>query len=83
MKAALDPITPQAVGSFLYSSLGERVFSESWVRAMAALSELRIVGRQPPPSRLIPRPRPKVFRSSVLTAADVGYLYSELECLQW
>jgi hypothetical protein len=51
--------------------------------AVATLSELRVVGRQPPLSRLLPRPRPKMFRSSVLTAADVDYLYSELECLEW
>jgi hypothetical protein len=51
--------------------------------AVATLSELRVVGRQPPFSRLIPRPRPKMFRSSALTANDVDYLYSELECLEW
>jgi hypothetical protein len=51
--------------------------------AVATLSELRVVGRQPPLSRLIPRPRPKMFRSRVLKAGDVDYLYSELECLEW
>jgi hypothetical protein len=51
--------------------------------AAATLSELRVVGRQPPLSRLLPRPRPKMFRSSVLKPADVDYLYSELECLAW
>jgi hypothetical protein len=51
--------------------------------AVATLSELRVVRRRPPLSKLIPRPRPKMFRSSVLTAHDVDYLYSELECLEW
>jgi hypothetical protein len=51
--------------------------------AVATLSELRIVGRPPPLSRIVRRPRPKMFRSSVLTAGDVDYLYSELECLEW
>ena len=51
--------------------------------ALATLSELRVVGLQPPMSRLVPRPRPKMFLSSVLTGADVDYLYSELECLEW
>ena len=51
--------------------------------AVATLSELRVVGRQPPMSRLVPHPRPKMFRSSVLAAEDVDYLYSELECLEW
>jgi hypothetical protein len=51
--------------------------------AVATLSELRVVGRQPPLSRIIPRPRPRMFRSTVLTAEDIDYLYSELECLEW
>jgi hypothetical protein len=51
--------------------------------AVATLSELRVVRRQPPLSRLIHRPRPKMFRSGVLTARDVDYLYSELECVAW
>ena len=52
-------------------------------RAVATLAELRVVKRRPPLSRLVARPRPKMFRSDVLTAADVDYLYSELECLEW
>ena len=49
----------------------------------ATLSELRVVGRQPPMSSIIARPRPKMYRSRILKAADVDYLYSELECLEW
>jgi hypothetical protein len=52
-------------------------------RAVATLSELRVVGRQPPLSRLIAHPRPKMYKSDVLTDDDVDYLYSELECLEW
>jgi hypothetical protein len=52
-------------------------------RAVATLSELRVVGRQPPLSRLIASPRPKMYKSTVLTDDDVDYLYSEMECLEW
>ena len=52
-------------------------------RAVATLCELRVVGRRPPMSRLIDRPRPKMYKRTILTDADVDYLYSELECLEW
>jgi hypothetical protein len=52
-------------------------------RAVATLSELRVVGRQPPLSHLIAHPRPKMYKSDALTDDDVDYLYSELECLEW
>jgi hypothetical protein len=51
--------------------------------ALATLSELRVVGPQPPMSRLVPHPRPKMFRSDLLQSEDIDYLYSELECLEW
>ena len=52
-------------------------------RVLATLCELRIVGGKPPLSRLLGTPRPKMFKSTVLQANDIDYLYSELECLEW
>lgn len=49
----------------------------------AMLAELRVVGRRPPLSRLLPDTRRKMFRSADLDAGAVDYLYSELTCLSW
>ena len=52
-------------------------------RAIATLSELRVVCHRPPLSVVIPKPRPKMFKSTVLTPGSIDYLYSEMECLEW
>lgn len=49
----------------------------------ATLMELRVVGGRPPGTFLLPRARPKMFKSDTLTAEQVDYLYSELTCLPW
>jgi hypothetical protein len=52
-------------------------------RALATLAEERIVGRLPLPSLRLRSPRPRMFRSKRLEAAQVDYLYSELVCVPW
>lgn len=52
-------------------------------RALASLAELRVVGRRPWPSILLPTPRRKMFRSSRLQPEQIDYLYSELVCVAW
>ena len=52
-------------------------------RALITLTESRIAGRPPRLSRLQRSPRPKMFRSSRLTAGSIDYLYSELTCVPW
>ena len=50
---------------------------------LATLTEERVAGRLPLPSLRLRSPRPKMFRSARLEAAQVDYLYSELVCLPW
>ena len=51
--------------------------------ALATLTEERITGRLPWPSLGLRSPRPKMYRSARLDAAQVDYLYSELVCVPW
>lgn len=51
--------------------------------ALATLTEERITGRLPWPSLRLRAPRPKMYRSARLDAAQVDYLYSELVCVPW
>lgn len=50
---------------------------------LATLTELRIVAHRPWLSVLVTTPRPKMFRSERLAAAQFDDLYSELVCLNW
>ncbi|MDM4718583.1 hypothetical protein QTQ03_02830 [Micromonospora sp. WMMA1363] len=50
---------------------------------VATLAELRVVGRRPSLSVLLPDTRRKMFRSDSLDPDDIDYLYSELVCLNW
>lgn len=50
---------------------------------LVALVERRVLGALPPRSRLLPNPRPKMYRSDVLTDDDIDYLYSELTSVPW
>jgi hypothetical protein len=50
---------------------------------LAMLAELRVAGRRPALSRMLANARPKMFRSTELTADQIDYLYSELTCLSW
>lgn len=47
---------------------------------VATLAELRIIGHRPPLSFKLNSP-PKTYRSLSLEAAQIDYLYSELECV--
>lgn len=51
--------------------------------ALVTIAERRIVGKPPRLSRGQQSPRPKMFRSSQLTAGSIDYLYSELTCVPW
>jgi hypothetical protein len=51
--------------------------------ALGSLAELRVIGRQPRFSELRPDFRPKMFRSTHLTADQIDNLYSELVCVPW
>ena len=51
--------------------------------ALATLLEAHVVANRPWPSVELPKPRPRMFRSSSLDAADIDYLYSELACMKW
>lgn len=49
----------------------------------ATLIENRVSGGGPNGSYPLRRARPKMFKSSTLTASQIDYLYSELTCLEW
>jgi hypothetical protein len=51
--------------------------------ALATLAEERIAGPWPMPFLRLRSPRPRMFRSARLEAAQVDYLYSELVCVPW
>jgi hypothetical protein len=51
--------------------------------ALATLLERRVIGQPPVGSIALRRPRPKMFKSSHLGAADIDYLYSELTQIEW
>jgi hypothetical protein len=51
--------------------------------AFATLLEAHVVAHRPWPSVELPTPRPRMFRSPSLDAADIDYLYSELTCMRW
>jgi hypothetical protein len=50
---------------------------------LATLAEIRVVGKRPPLSVMLPSPRPKMFRSRSLRPEQIDYLYSELTCVAW
>jgi hypothetical protein len=52
-------------------------------RILATLAEIRVVGKRPPLSVMLPSSRPKMFRSARLKPEDIDYLYSELTCVAW
>ena len=52
-------------------------------RVLATLAELRIVGSRPGLSRMLPSPRPKMYRSASLDPRQIDDLYSELVCVPW
>lgn len=74
---ASDPSMLSTVGPHLYSHLLLRH------GALATLAELRIVGAAPAVSWRLSRSRPRMFRSSDLSAEHIDYLYSELMCVAW
>ena len=51
--------------------------------AVCTLVEQRVAKVSAPLSRMLARPRPKMFKSDVLTADDIDDLYSELTCVAW
>jgi hypothetical protein len=69
----------------LFRALQRRFQSHLLVRhgILAMLAELRVVGRRPALSRMLPDTRRKMFRSADLKARHIDYLYSELTCLSW
>jgi hypothetical protein len=52
-------------------------------RILVTLAELRVVGSRPPGSFLLPRARPKMFKSNRIESEQVDYLYSELTSIAW
>ena len=50
---------------------------------LVTLAERRVVGSRPPRSIMLPRARPKMFRSDRLKPDQIDYLYSELTCVAW
>lgn len=52
-------------------------------RIPVTLAERRMVGRGTSPSVALRTPRPKMFRSNILQADQVDYLYSELAWVAW
>jgi hypothetical protein len=52
-------------------------------RVLVTLAELRVVGSRPPRSMMLPKARPKMFRSDRLKPDQIDYLYSELTCVAW
>ena len=50
---------------------------------LLTLAEPRVLGFAPAPGRPLAAPRAKMFRSKVLTAPQIDYLYSELALLEW
>jgi hypothetical protein len=52
-------------------------------RVLVTLAERRVVGSRPPRSIMLPRARPKMFRSDRLKPDQIDYLYSELTCVAW
>jgi hypothetical protein len=51
--------------------------------AACTLVEQRVAAVRPAFSRMLARPRPKMFKSDELLAADIDDLYSELTCVAW
>lgn len=52
-------------------------------RLAASLVELRVAGGRPAGSLMLPKPRPKMFRSQDLIEDRIDYMYSELVCVAW
>ena len=52
-------------------------------RVPFSLVERRVAGAAPWPAIRLSSPRPKMFRSTDLSAGQVDYLYSELTCVPW
>lgn len=52
-------------------------------RVAVTLSERRVTRGRPPGSVVLPRSRPKMFRSPSLGPDDIDYLYSELTNVAW
>jgi hypothetical protein len=50
---------------------------------LVTLAELRVVKSRPPRSIILPRARPKMFRSDRLKPDQIDYLYSELTYVAW
>ena len=50
---------------------------------LATLAELRVVTYRPRFSKLLSKPRPKMFKSSHLNPEQIDNLYSELVCVAW
>lgn len=69
----------------LFRAMRRRFQSHLLMRhgVLAMLAELRVVGHRPTLSRLLRRPRRKMFRSADLPERDIDYLYSELTCVSW
>ena len=51
--------------------------------AVCTLVDRRVATVSTPLSRMLGTPRPKMFKSDVLSAGDIDDLYSELTCVPW
>lgn len=69
----------------LFARAARHVYSHLLTRhgILATIAENRVVRSRPRFSILLQSPRPKMFRSSRVPAAQVDYLYSELTCVPW
>ena len=69
----------------LFEEVSSVVFRHLLLRygKLATLVELRVVGKRPPQSVMLPSPRTRMFRSERLAPEHIDYLYSELTCVAW
>ncbi|MGE5828350.1 MAG: hypothetical protein ACM30G_08290 [Micromonosporaceae bacterium] len=69
----------------VFRAMAGRVARHLLLRHGAAftLAELRVVGRRPRFSFLVPTTRHKMFKSAYLKPDQIDYLYSELVCVAW
>ncbi|WP_375386196.1 hypothetical protein [uncultured Microbacterium sp.] len=77
----------------LYAGGSRELLQSAWPRVashlllrhglLATLAEERILGFAPRAGRPLVSPRAKMFRSKIVSAASIDYLYSELTLMEW
>ncbi len=69
----------------LFREVSGEVYRHLLVRhgVLGTLAEHRVVGFAPGFGHVLRRPRPKMYKSTRLSADEIDYLYSELTCVAW